>query len=148
MLTKITSWVLYACLAISVVFAILFYFGGISEVTAEPLYTTLFLNWGYILFFAALAITLVLQLVNFFKKFAQDRVAALKSLGSIVGLVLILVISNAIGDNGILKIPGYDGTYNTPEWSIFTDTVLYSCYFLGAFAVLSIVVTSIVKIFR
>lgn len=148
MLTKITSWVLYACLAVSVVFAILFYFGGINEVTEEPLFTTLFLNWGYILFFAALAITLVLQLVNFIKKFSEDRTAALKSLGGIVGLGLILVVAYGMGSDAILKIPGYDGAYNTHEWSLFTDTVLYSCYFLGAIAALSIIVTSVVKVFR
>ena len=148
MLTKITSWILYAFIAISVVLAVLFYFGGIDEITEEPFYTTSFLNWGYALFFASLAVTVVLQLVNFIKKLMHDGASALKSLGGIVGLAAVILIAYAMGDDSILKIPGYDGEYNTPFWSIFTDTMLYSMYGLAALAALSIVVTSIIKVFR
>lgn len=148
MLTKVTSWILYVFIAISVVLAVLFYFGGIDEITEEPFYTTSFLNWGYVLFFASLIVTVVLQLVNFIKLFAADSKAALKSLAGIVGIVAVIGIAYAMGDDSILKIPGYDGDYNTPGWSLFTDTVLYSMYGLAAIAAVSIVITSIVKIFR
>ena len=148
MLTKVTSWILYVFIAISVVLGVLFYFGGVDEFTEEPFYTTSFLNWGYVLFFASLAVTVVLQLVNFIKKLMHDGASALKSLGGIVGLVAVIVIAYGMSDNSILTIPGYDGDYNTPFWSTFTDTVLYSMYGLAALAALSIVVTSIIKIFR
>ena len=148
MLTKITSWVLYIFIAISVVLAVLFYFGGMDEVTEEPFFTTSFLNWGYALFFAALLVTVVLQIVNFIKKLAHDGASALKSLGGIIGIVAVVLIAFAMSDNSILTIPGYDGDYNTPFWSVFTDTVLYSMYGLAAIAALSIVVTSIIKVFR
>lgn len=148
MLTKITSWVLYFFMAISIVLAVLFYFGGMDEITEEPYFTTSFLNWGYILFFSSLIVTFVLQLVNFIKKLMHDGASALKSLGGIVGLGAIILIAYAMSDNSILTIPGYDGEYNTAFWSAFTDTTLYSMYGLAAIAALSIVVTSIIKVFR
>ncbi len=148
-LTKITSWVLYVLMAVSVVIAVLFYTGGTSEIDAPVnphVNTTLY--WGYVLVIIALGATLLLSIFNFIRNLSHDPKGAVKSIVPIVGLALVIVISWAIGDGSELYMPNYKGPDNTYTWLKFADMLFYTMYFLFGVAIVSVVVSSVIKIFR
>lgn len=60
-LSKYLSYVLYLLLAVTLVFAGLFYFGGEVEDAGYPLYTESFLNWGKVLLMVAAAVAILLR---------------------------------------------------------------------------------------
>lgn len=148
-LSKITSWVLYVLMGVSIVIAILFYVGGTSE-TDAPMnpYVNVTLYWGYILALVALAATFILSIVNFAKNAAHDPKKAVKSIVPILGLVLVVIISYVLGDGTQLYMPNYKGTDNTYEWLKFADMLFYTMYFLFGVAIVSVIVSSVIKIFR
>ena len=68
-----------------------------------------------------------------------------KSLIGLILLVLVLVVSWAMGSEETLRIPGYDGTDNVPFWLKLTDMFLYSIYFLLGATIVAIILSSIKK---
>ena len=149
----ISYYVLYVLFAITIVVLALFYFGGqaetpfveTTEAISQPAYTDTLLYQMY----AMIGFTIVVTLIAFIKQFASvfndSPKKALKSLTGGLLLVLVLIISWAIGSTDILYIPGYEGADNVPFWLKVTDMFLYSTYFLITVALVAIVVSSIKK---
>lgn len=140
------SW---ALMALTLVFAILFYFGKMVPGTegtryAEPTITNSFIIYTYIL----VAITVVLTL--FFSVRAlvlnpKGLKLALVALG--VGAVLV-VIAALLADDTVLNLPHYKGKGNVPRTLLWTDIGLYVAYFLLALAVIAIFYSEISKHFK
>ena len=59
------------------------------------------------------------------------------------GLAIVILIGYALADGTPLKLVGYTGPDNVPSMLIFTDTILYTMYFLFAAAILAILGTEI-----
>ncbi len=149
----ISYYVLYVLFAITIVVLALFYFGGqaetpfveTTEAISQPAYTDTLLYQMY----AMIGFTIVVAIIAFIKQFASvfndSPKKALKSLTGGLLLVLVLIISWAIGSTDILYIPGYEGVDNVPFWLKVTDMFLYSTYFLITVALVAIVVSSIKK---
>jgi hypothetical protein len=145
-LTVYLSWVL---MALTLVFAILFYFGGVVEGTdgtryEEPKITNSFILFTYILIGITVALTL------FFTARAlvlnpKGLKLTLVALG--VGAVLV-VIAALLADDTVLNLPHYKGKGNVPRTLKWTDIGLYVAYFLAAIAVIAILYSEISKFFK
>lgn len=145
-LSKILNIVLYVLLAITLVFAGMFYFGGELEgqVHPTPVYTDTLLNWGIVLVFVTAAVSIVFEI---FKLITNPK-NAVRSLVSILALALVVFIAYALGDATPLNLPGYNGPDNVPSMLLLSDTFLYSMYFLFGIAIVAILYTELSRLFR
>jgi hypothetical protein len=143
-LSKYLSYVLYLLLAVTLVFAGLFYFGGEVEDAGYPLYTESFLNWGKVLLMIAAAVAILFEIANLL----LHPQAAVRSLISIALLGVIVVIAYSMGDGTPLQLVGYKGPDNVPSMLILGDTFLYSTYILIGGALVAILFTEVSRIFK
>ncbi|MCU0367086.1 MAG: hypothetical protein MUC30_07715 [Bacteroidales bacterium] len=145
-LTVILSWVL---MALTVIFAILFYFGGVVKGTEgtrfeEPTVTNSFIAYAYFLLTIVVLITLFFSIRNMVLNPKGIKVA-LVALGA--GAVLV-VIAALMADNTVLDLPHYKGSDNVPRTLFWTDIGLYVAYFLAALAFIAIIYSEISKFFK
>jgi hypothetical protein len=143
---QILTWVL---MAVTVVYAIIFYFGNVIPETAgtrleEPTITQSFLVWAYILFFLTAGVTVVFSLINF----VVNPKGAKKSLVALLAGAVIIVIAFLLSDDTVLNMPFYDGKDNVPSTLKFVDTVLFTSYILVGLAFLSIIWSAISRVFK
>jgi len=136
-------------MAVTVVYAIIFYFGNVIPETAgtrleEPTITQSFLVWAYILFFLTAGITVVFSLINF----VVNPKGAKKSLVALVAGAVIILIAFLLSDDTVLNMPFYDGKDNVPSTLKFVDTVLFTSYILVGLAFLSIIWSAISRAFK
>jgi hypothetical protein len=145
-LSKILNIVLYAILAVTLVFAGLFYFGGDIEGATyyTPAYTETFLNWGIALVIGTAVITILFEII----RLITNPKNAVRSLVSIAIIALVVFIAYSLSDATILDLPGYDGSDNVPSMLLLSDTFLYTMYFLFGGAFLAIVYTEVSRMFR
>ena len=145
-LTVYLSWVL---MALTLVFALLFYFGGMVPGTegtryAEPKITNSFIVYTYVL----VGITVVLTLFFSFRALVLNPKGLKLTLVALgVGAVLV-VISALLADDTVLNLPHYKGKGNVPRTLLWTDIGLYVAYFLVALAVIAIFYSEISKYFK
>lgn len=109
-----------------------------GESLRVPLMTDIVLFWTYILFGAALLVTVSAAGIQFFKSFAANPGKALKSLIPVLLFAAIFVISFSTSDGEKISIIGYEGTQNEGVWVKITDMFLYTIYTLFAILLLSI----------
>jgi hypothetical protein len=144
--SSILNYVLFALLAVTLVFAGLFYFGG-EEVGAAyptPNYTEPFLNWAKILFFCAAAIAIVFEVLFVLMRPKN----AIRTLISFLVLGVVVFVAYSLGDATPLNLVGYEGPDNVPSMLIMSDTFIYTMYFLFGMAVLTIAYSEISRMFR
>ena len=147
--SRIIQIVLWVLMAVTIVFAGLFYFGQIKEGTAgttleEPVVTQSFLIWAGVLLGLTAGITLVFTVVNMIVNPKGIK-------GSIIGLVaaaVVILIAYLLADDTVLNIPHYDGKDNVPKTLKFVDTTLITAAILLCLAFLSILYSSISKVFK
>jgi hypothetical protein len=145
-LSKILNIVLYAILAVTLVFAGLFYFGGEIEGATyyTPEYTESFLNWGVALVIGTAVITLLFEII----RLIINPKNAVRSLVSIALIALVVFIAYSLSDATLLSLPGYEGSDNVPSMLILSDTLLYTMYFLFGGAFIAIFYTEVSRMFR
>lgn len=145
-LTVYLSWIL---MGLTVLFAILFYFGGVVKGTEgtryeQPKVTNSFIVYAYILLGITVLITLFFSIRNMVSN-PKGLKLALVALG--IGVVLV-GIAALMADNTVLNLPYYKGKDNVPRTLFLTDTGLYVAYFLLGLAVLAIIYTVISNYFK
>jgi len=143
---KILMWVL---MGITIVMALIFYVGNVVPGTEgtrieEPTITQSFLVWAYILFFATAGITVIFSIVNFIKNPKGGK----KSLVGLLAAAVIIVVAFLLADDTVLNMPYYDGKDNVPATLKFVDTTMFTTYILAGLAFLSIIVSSVSKMFK
>lgn len=141
---KISSWTLLVLLAVSVIMCIAFFMGGSHMEGTNKAYelTGAFLGWVYALTGLTLAVTLCFAVAGFLRSFKQNSKKALTSLIGVVALILLLVITYAIGngDPAAMSAVNEDSQeYLTSGWLKTADMVLYSSYALIAATLVLIV---------
>ena len=140
---KISSIVLYILAAVSVVLAVLFFVGGnvidaAGQPTDEPVFTALNLNWAYLLFFGAVALTLIFSLF-----YLVTHPKALKgALIAIAAGAVLLVIAYFLASDAPLTGRTVEADASTLKW---VGTGLYAMYILGGLAILGIIVSEIYR---
>lgn len=133
---KILNITILVMFAITVVILGLFMFGGDvpNQMYSTPVYTSALLNWAYVLFAIAIIAALVFPLAHLFTRPKQ----AMKSFIGLAVLIIVVLVAYALADGTPLRLQGYTGTDNVPSTLIFSDTILFTMYFLFAGAILAI----------
>src|SRR5574344_1736251 len=132
---KVSGSVLYVILAITIIVAGLFFFGGedpnpLVPDMSQPVYTDSLIYLMYVLLGITIVITLAAAVYQFVMNFIDSPKAAIKSLASIIVLVGLLIVTWAAGSEQALVMPGYDGAENVPFWLKLTDMFLYTIYIM------------------
>ena len=121
--------------AITIVLLGLFMFGGEvpNQPYTTPVYTAALLKWEYILWGIAIIVAVIFPVIRLFTRPKQ----AMKSFIGLAGVAIVILIGYALADGTPLKLVGYTGPDNVPSMLIFTDTILYTMYFLIAAAIIA-----------
>lgn len=130
---KISSWFFIVTIIISLVVFGIYYGGGTVDPTAEtpePVYVDVLLYWLYVLFGIVLGCTVFFAALQMVKLMKDDPKSGIFSLGAIVLLVGMLLITYTLGSDVPLVLPGYEGTENVPFWLKLTDMWLFSIYIM------------------
>lgn len=142
---KISTIVLYILAAVSVVFALMFFFGPSEEVGGylEPEYTSLNLKWAYVLFGIAVVLTF-----GFMIEYLFTHPKALKgaAIALVCGGVLLLVSYSLASGEPV------EGSKNAEEITTtglkWVGTGIYAMYILGGVALLAMVFSEIIRAFK
>jgi hypothetical protein len=134
-ISKYASLVLYALMAVSAVLALLFYMGTIESDTL--------LRWGYVLLIAGVIIALASPVIGFLNN-PKGVVKLLISLGLVA---LIAIISYSFSGNTFsdVKLQTLNITAETSKW---VGMGLLFTYILAVISLLTILYSSVIKIFK
>lgn len=146
-IVTILVWVLIIVSAVLIISMM----ANISENEADPTmggWINSNLIWAYILLIIGAGIALISEIMHM----ASDIKAAKKGLISLVFLVAVALISYLLATDQIPQFVGVqkfinDGTL-TPQVAKLIDTGLYATYILLCLAILSIVFSSVTRLFR
>lgn len=152
---KFSSIVLYVLMAVSVVFMLMFYFGSELTLSVEtstitknfqyPAYTSLFIQWGYVLASSAVILVLVFSIMFM----ASDIKKAKTSLIGILAVIIVFGLGYVFASDEIPTAWNekvIDVT--TAGISKFVGTGLWTMYIFGALAIGSIFYAEITKAFK
>ncbi len=130
---KTSSYTFLALVAISVIVFALFLFGG-SELDMKEnkvyAYTDVLLYWTYALGILSVVTVLFFVVKDFIAELAASPSAALKKISGPIALIVLLLVTYAIGDTTPLKLNEEAQRFNAPFWLKFSDMWIYSVYVL------------------
>lgn len=140
---KILGLTTIAMIVVTVVLLGLFMFGGDvpNQQYPTPVYTAPLLNWAYILCGIAIIAAMLFPIVRLFSRPKE----AMKSFIGLAIVIVLVLIAYAMADGTPMKLIGYTGPDNVPSMLIFSDTILYTMYFLFIAAVIAIAGTEIYR---
>lgn len=148
-INRLTSILLWVLMGLTVIFAVLFYVGGVVPGTQgtryeEPKVTNSFILFAYVLVALTILVTVFFSLRNLIQnpKGLRITLIALVAVGVLIGLAALLA------DNTVLNLPHYKGHDNVPRTLFWTDIGLYVAYFLLILAFLAIIYSMISKYLR
>lgn len=146
MTEKILKIITIVMFAITLVILGMFMFGGEvpDQLYSTPIYTGALLNWAYILFIIAIIAAIIFPIVRLFTRPKQ----AMKSFIGLVALAVVILFAYLLADGTPMQIVGYSGPDNVPSRLIFSDTIIYTMYFLFAGAIIAILATELLRKFR
>lgn len=135
LIPKITLWVL---LALGIIASVMFYAGGneatglevAGDILNVPVYTSLFLNWNYILLAIVICVTIVAVVYSFVLQYQKNKKKAIQSLIVIIAFVLVAVLCWFLGSPEKVNIIGYEGTDNVGAMAQMSDAIMYLTYIL------------------
>ena len=130
---KTSSYTFLALVAISVIVFALFLFGG-SELDMKEYkvyaYTDVLLYWTYALGVISIVTVLFFVVKGFVAELSASPSDALKTIAGPIALIVLLLVTYAIGDTTPLKLNQEAQGFNTPFWLKFSDMWIYSVYVL------------------
>lgn len=130
---KTSSYTFLALVAISVIVFALFLFGG-SELDLKDnkvyAYTDVLIYWTYALGILSVVTVLFFVVKDFIAELAASPSAALKKIAGPIALIVLLLVTYAIGDTTPLKLNEEAQRFNAPFWLKFSDMWIYSVYVL------------------
>ena len=147
--SRISQYILWALMAISLVFVGIFFFGGFVEGTegtslAEPKIAETILKWAYVLLIITLATAVLFQLA-----FMVTSLKALKNTGIVLAIAAVFIfISYLLADDTVLNLIQYTGPDNVPKTLKFVGTSIIFTYILGVLAIVAIIYTAIANLFK
>ncbi len=144
-ISRLTSAILWLIAGITVLFALIFFLGGVIPGTEgtryeEPKITGAFIIFAYTLLAAALLITLVFAVRSFILKPVNVR----KILTGTAIAVVMAGVAMLLADNTLLDLPHYRGGDNTPRTLFLADTGLFIAYFMLGTAI-ALIIYSVVS---
>jgi hypothetical protein len=148
-ISRISQYILWAFMAVSLVLVGIFFFGGFVEGTAgtsaaEPVITETILKWAYVLLGITAAVAVVFQLI-----FMATNLKSLKRMGIILLIAAILIfVSYQLADDTVLNLIMYTGPDNVPGTLQTVGTAIIFTYILGVLAIVAILYSSIANLFK
>jgi len=132
---KLVQWLLYGLMAVSALLTIIFYM--------NPSNPDIILYWGYILFIVAVAVTLIIALMNILK----NPKASFKALLMVVAMVVVGFIAYSISKNTLTptQMEKYHVTASTVK---MVSAGLILTYLMMIVAVAVFIYTAISKFFK
>jgi len=148
-ISKISTYLLYGLLLVSVIFIGWFFFGGFVAGTegtnfAEPLVTNKILVWSFILLIIAAAASLLFPLVYMI----MNPKNAVKTLLILAGVAVVVLISYLMASDEVMNLVSYNGPDNVPAVLKRADTFIILTYILAILAIVLILYTEIAKLFK
>ncbi len=148
LINRIITISLWALMAVSAVFVIIFYFGGVVPGTEdtpmkEPVITEAFLTWAYILVGLAIVFALVFPVI----RMINNPKNALKTLVGIVGMVVVVGIMYLLASDEVLVL-ARENTGNVPSVLKWVGAGLNTMYVMFVAAVVAILYSEINKAFK
>ncbi len=147
---RITGWTLIVLLIISAIVCLVFFFGGTNTTEVEGIkaynQTSLLLYWTYALLALTIIATLVFAFIGFARSFKHNRKAAIRGLVGFIALIVLLVITYAIGngDPSSMNMLSEDSNkFLTHGWLKISDMVIYSCIVLLCANILALLYSAI-----
>lgn len=142
-IAKLLNILTIVMLVVTIVLVGLFFGGGDlpNAQYTTPIYTDQLIWWAYVLFGLSTITAVAFPIYRLFTRPKQ----AIKSLIALVGLAVVVLIAYSLSDGTLMNLPGYTGPDNNPETLKFSDTILFTMYFLGIAAIGSIIVTEIIR---
>lgn len=130
---KVSSYTFLVLALVSLVVFAVFLFGG-YEIDAKDnkvyAFTDLLLYWTYFLGIATLLTVLGFVFKNLAGKFATSPKDALKEVAGVLGIVVLLGLTYAVGSTTPLKLNADAQAFNSPGWLKVADMWLYTIYVL------------------
>lgn len=143
MTEKILNIITAVMFIITAVILGLFIFGGElpNPTYTTPVYTATLLNWAYVLFGIAIVAAIAFPVI----RLATRPKEAMKSFIGLAAVALLVFIAYAMSDGTPMEIVGYSGTDNVPSMLKFSDTILFTMYFLFFGAIVAIIGSEIYR---
>jgi len=133
--SKIVRWVLYVLMGVSVLLSVLFYAGGIDSGTL--------IQWGYFLTIATLVIAIASPIYGFIQS-PGDIKKILISFGLVA---VVAIVSYSLAGNSFSNIK-LETLNITAQTSKLVGMGLLATYITAALAIVAILYSSIIKIFK
>lgn len=111
---------------------------------AEGSWTGIVITWAVVVF----AIGLIGAAASYVVGAIVDTSNLLKSAIVLVGAVVLVGVLWSLADGTPLPLIGYEGSENVPVWLKIADTGLFLGYISAVVAVVSIIVSEVVQLFR
>ncbi len=136
---KISSIVLIALMAITLVICGFFYLGGEESVpttagdTDAPVYTSMMISWAYVLIIIAAVATLAFAILVFISKASYNPKSVIVPLITTLVLGVLLLATYFGADTTPISIIGYEGSHE-PSIYRLTNMCITSAVVLAAVA--------------
>ncbi|MBK3517618.1 hypothetical protein [Carboxylicivirga marina] len=145
-LSKILNIVLYLLLAVTLVFAGMFFFGGDvpGETYKTPVFTESFLDWAKLLIYIAAGVSLLFEVFHL----VVNPKNAMRSIISMGILGVIVLVAYAMSDDTPLQLIGYNGPDNVPSMLNLAGTMLYGTYLLFGIVISAILYAELSRLFK
>ncbi len=151
-MNNIPKYVLWALMAVTIVIALIFFFGSSEQVMCNgipfeaPTSTSAFLSLAFAFIIIAVIATLILAVLSFLNKVFSDTKAVLVPLAAFGVLVLLLLITYFSADTTPISIVGYEGDQDPYVYRL-TNMCMTSAFVLAAVACIATLCSSLFKKF-
>lgn len=145
--SKVSKIAMIVLIAVAVIVAGLFYLGGNIDDSAEyvePIFTGALMGLMYAYVAIAAVLVIIGAVINLILDFQKDSKKALKSIGGVGALILIMVISYFVSSGAPVKLLGDAEEVSTATLKM-VDMQLYTIYALVVIACLMVVYGMIAK---
>lgn len=147
---NIPKYILWALLAITIVFSLIFFFGSTEEVKCNgipleaPTFTSAYLVLAVVFVAIATLVTFAFAIKSFASKVSYEPTSVMVPLISFAALALLLIISYFGADTQQMNIIGYDGSQEPWVYQI-TNMCIVSSFVLAGIAFLAAICSPLLK---
>lgn len=151
-MNNIPKYILWALMAITIVVALIFFFGSTETVKCNgidfeaPTFTSTFISLAYAFIIIAAIATLGLAILSFVNKIASNPKAVLVPVVAF-GILAVLLLATYFGaDTNPINIIGYEGSQEPWVYRL-TNMCMTSAFILAGVACVATLCSSLVKKF-
>ncbi len=147
---NIPKYILWALLAVTIVFSLIFFFGSTEKVTCNgipldaPTFTSAYLVLAVVFVAIATLVTLAFAIKSFASKVSYDSKSVMIPLIAFAALALLLIITYFGADTQKINIVGYEGAQDPWVYQI-TNMCIVSSFVLAGIAFIAAICSPLLK---